>query len=99
MARIFMEVVNRLAEEGIKAALLRPVTLWPFPYEQVEELAHQVKFVFVVELSEGQMLEDVKLAVRKEIPVYFYGSLGGCLPSPLEVLEKVKEKINSDHRK
>jgi len=99
MARISREVVNRLAEEKIRVALLRPVTLWPFPYEAVEELAHQVKFAFVVELSEGQMLEDVKLAVGKEIPVYFYGRLGGGVPSPLEVLEKVKEKINSDHRK
>ncbi len=99
MARISKEVVNRLTEEKIRVALLRPVTLWPFPYEAVEEFAHQVKFVFVVELSEGQMLEDVKLAVGKEIPVHFYGRLGGGVPSPLEVLEKVKEKINSDHRK
>ena len=99
MARISKEVVNRLAEEKIRVALFRPITLWPFPYEQIEELAHQVKFVFVVELSEGQMLEDVKLAIGKEIPVYFYGRLGGGIPSPLEVLEKLKEKINSDHRK
>lgn len=99
MARISREVVNRLTEEKIRAALLRPVTLWPFPYEAVEQLAHQVKFAFVVELSEGQMLEDVKLAVGKEIPVYFYGRLGGGVPSPLEVLEKIKEKINSDHRR
>ncbi len=98
-ARISREVVNRLTEEKIRAALFRPVTLWPFPYEAVEQLAHQVKFAFVVELSEGQMLEDVKLAVGKEIPVYFYGRLGGGVPSPLEVLEKIKEKINSDHRR
>ena len=99
MARISREVVNRLSEEKIRAALLRPVSLWPFPYEAVEELAHQVKFAFVVELSEGQMLEDVKLAVGKEIPVYFYGRLGGGVPSPLQILEKVKEKINSGHRR
>lgn len=99
MARISREVVNRLSEEKIRSALLRPVSLWPFPYEAVEELAHQVKFAFVVELSEGQMLEDVKLAVGKEIPVYFYGRLGGGVPSPPQILEKVKEKINSGHRR
>ena len=93
MARILRDVVRRLAEEGIRAALLRPITLWPFPYEAVEELTDKVKFAFVVELSEGQMLEDVKLAVGKKIPVHFYGRLGGGVPSPLEVVDKVKERI------
>lgn len=93
MARILRDVVRRLAEEGIRAALFRPITLWPFPYEAVEELTDKVKFAFVVELSEGQMLEDVKLAVGKKIPVHFYGRLGGGVPSPLEVVDKVKERI------
>ena len=93
MARILRDVVRQLAEEGTKAALLRPITLWPFPYETVEELTDKVKFAFVVELSEGQMLEDVKLAVGKKIPVHFYGRLGGGVPSPLEVVDKVKERI------
>lgn len=93
MARILRDVVTQLAEEGTKAALLRPITLWPFPYEGVEELTDKVKFAFVVELSEGQMLEDVKLAVGKKIPVHFYGRLGGGVPSPLEVVDKVKERI------
>jgi len=92
-ARILRDVVRQLAEEGTKAALLRPITLWPFPYEIVEELTDKVKFAFVVELSEGQMLEDVKLAVGKKIPVHFYGRLGGGVPSPLEVVDKVKERI------
>ncbi len=93
MARISRDVVRRLLEEGTRAALLRPITLWPFPYEKVDELADKVRFAFVVELSEGQMLEDVKLAVGKKIPVHFYGRLGGGVPSPLEVVGKVKERI------
>lgn len=93
MARLSREVIARLREEGIKAGLLRPISLWPFPRLAIKKLASRVKFVFVVEMSEGQMLEDVKLAVSERVPVYFYGRLGGGVPTPLEVIEKVKSYL------
>ena len=96
MARLGREVVSRLREEKIKAGLLRPITLWPFPKDVLKELADRAKFFFVVEMSAGQMVEDVRLSVEGKIPVYFYGRMGGGVPTPLEVLEKVKEKLNED---
>ncbi|RLE06682.1 3-methyl-2-oxobutanoate dehydrogenase subunit beta, partial [Candidatus Aerophobetes bacterium] len=96
MARLGREVVNRLREDKVKAGLLRPITLWPFPKDVLKELADRAKFFFVVEMSAGQMVEDVRLSVEGKIPVYFYGRMGGGVPTPLEVLEKVKEKLNED---
>ncbi len=93
MARLASEVITRLRKKGIKSGLLRPITLWPFPYGPIRKLTDRVRFVFVVEMSEGQMLEDVKLAVEGRIPVYFYGRLGGGVPTPLEVMEKIGEKL------
>ncbi len=93
MARLVSEVVTRLRKKGIKAGLLRPVTLWPFPYDPIRKLADRVRFIFVVEMSEGQMLEDVKLAVEGKIPVHFYGRLGGGVPTPLEVMERIEERL------
>ncbi len=93
MARLASEVVTRLRKKGIKAGLLRPVTLWPFPYDSIRKLTDRVRFVFVVEMSEGQMLEDVKLAVEGRVPVHFYGRLGGGVPTPLEVMEKIEERL------
>ena len=95
MARLSMEVVNRLRERGIRIGLIRPISLWPFPYDVIKELANRVKFVFVVEMSEGQMLEDVKLAVGGKIPVHFYGRLGGGVPIPLEIIEKIESLLKN----
>ncbi len=93
MARLGSEVVTRLRKKGIKAGLLRPVTLWPFPYDPIRKLTDRVRFVFVVEMSEGQMLEDVKLAVEGRVPVHFYGRLGGGVPTPLEVMKRIEERL------
>ena len=94
MARLSMEVVNKLREKGVKAGLLRPISLWPFPYTVIERLLDGINFVFVVEMSEGQMLEDVKLAVGRKVPVYFYGRLGGGVPTPLEIMEKIESYLD-----
>jgi len=74
-------------EKGIKLGLIRPITLYPYPYEVISELADQVKGVLSVELSTGQMVEDVRLAVNGKVPVEHYGRFGGMIHSPLEVLE------------
>jgi 2-oxoglutarate ferredoxin oxidoreductase subunit alpha len=74
-------------EKGTKLGLLRPITLYPYPYEIISELANQVKGVLAVELSTGQMVEDVRLAVNGKVPVEHYGRFGGMIHSPVEVLE------------
>jgi len=96
MARLSRQVVNSLREEKVGAGLLRPITLWPFPREIIRKLAEKVRFFFVVEMNAGQMVEDVRLSVEGRVPVHFYGRMGGGVPTPLEVLEKVREGLNEN---
>ncbi|MHC4157461.1 MAG: 3-methyl-2-oxobutanoate dehydrogenase subunit VorB [Planctomycetota bacterium] len=90
-ARIAGSAVDRAREEGIKAGLLRPITLWPFPTEQISKAAEDFKIFLTVEMSCGQMVEDVKLAVAGKVPVLFYGRPGGGVPTVNEVLEKIRQ--------
>jgi 2-oxoglutarate ferredoxin oxidoreductase subunit alpha len=89
VGRVCQTVVREAREKGIKAGLLRPITLWPFPSARLEELAQQVRGMLVVEMNAGQMLEDVRLAVEGRCPVTFYGRLGGIIPLPDEVLPEL----------
>ena len=93
MARICQKVMEIAADEGIKLGLLRPITLWPFPSKQIKEAANGVKGIMVVELSAGQMIEDVKLAVECNVDVKHYGRLGGIVPTPEEVLNSLKTQF------
>ncbi len=93
MARICQKTIELAAAEGIKVGLLRPITLWPFPYAAINETAKGKKGVLVAELNAGQMIEDVKLAVNCSLPVEHFGRLGGIVPSPDEVLAAIKEKL------
>lgn len=93
MARICQKTIELAAAEGIKLGLLRPITLWPFPYAAINETAQGKKGVLVAELNAGQMIEDVKLAVNCSLPVEHFGRLGGIVPSPDEVLAAIKEKL------
>lgn len=93
MARICQKVMEIAQEEGIKIGLLRPITLWPFPSAQIKAAAKNVKGIMVVELSAGQMIEDVKLAVECNVDVKHYGRLGGIVPTPEEVLDALKEQF------
>ncbi|HNZ29191.1 MAG: 2-oxoglutarate oxidoreductase subunit KorA [Candidatus Aerophobetes bacterium ADurb.Bin490] len=79
--------------KDIKAALFRPVTLWPFPYEQLREAAKKAKKVFVFEMNMGQMVEDVRLAVQDDSKVEFFGRPGGGLPSQEELLSFLRKKV------
>lgn len=92
-ARICQKAVEVARAEGIKLGLLRPITLWPFPYEAIAKRAKQVKGILSVEMNAGQMVEDVRLAVMGEKPVEFFGRLGGIVPTPAEVVEAVKTKL------
>lgn len=88
-SRIAKNAVLRLREEGIKAGLIRPITLWPYPFEAFKNLA--AKNALCVEMSMGQMVEDVQLAVECKIPVHFTGRVGGMIPDPDQIVAKVKE--------
>lgn len=89
-SRISKKVVQIAAEEGIEVALLRPITLWPFPSDAVRDLASRVKSILVVENNAGQMLFDVRYAVEGRVAVEHYGRFGGIIPTPNEILEKLK---------
>ena len=90
-ARIVRSAVNQARKEGIKAGWIRPITLWPFPTEQIAKAADELSIFLVVEMSMGQMVEDVKLAVAGKTPVLFYGRPGGGVPTVSQVLERIKQ--------
>ncbi len=92
-SRICEKSVQLARKKGIKVGLLRPITLFPFPSVRLAELAKQVKGILSVEMSAGQMVEDVKLAVECKIPVVHYGRMGGIIPSPGEIVEALEQKI------
>jgi 2-oxoglutarate/2-oxoacid ferredoxin oxidoreductase subunit alpha len=92
-ARISQKVVELAREEGIKVGLLRPITLFPFPTNEIKAYADKVKAMLTMELNAGQMVDDVRLAVNGKVPVEHYGRLGGIIPSPDEVLEAMKRLI------
>ena len=89
VARILEAVVEQARGEGLAVGLLRPITLYPFPVTHLQRLARQVKRFVVVELSNGQMVDDVRLAIEGVRPVEFYGRMGGNVPSIDEVLEVI----------
>ena len=93
-ARISQKAVELAREEGLKVGLLRPVTLYPFPTGAIDELSQRVKGFLSVEMSTGQMIEDVQLAARCRVPVFHFGRTGGVVHSPSEVLEALKKNFS-----
>ncbi len=92
MGRILKAVVEQGRARGLACGLLRPLTLYPFPVAPLLRLSRRAHAFFVVELSNGQLLEDVRLTLQGRTPVEFYGRMGGSVPSAEEVLEFVREK-------
>lgn len=93
-SRICKNVIKIAKEEGINLGLIRPITLWPFPHKAFDETIDKTKYGYLsVEMSCGQMVEDVKLSVEGRKKVFFYGRTGGMVPYPEEILDKVKEII------
>ncbi len=90
-ARIAKSAINRLRNDGIKAGLLRPITLWPYPKKAIAELADKTKAFISIEMSMGQMVDDVRLAVNGKRPVFFYGRTGGIIPSVEEITAEIKK--------
>lgn len=92
-ARIALKALEIAREQGLKVGLFRPITLFPFPTKEIEALSHQAKGILSVELNAGQMIEDIRLAVRDRIPVEWFGKLGGIVPNPDEVVEALKKQF------
>ena len=96
-ARICQKAMDIAREKGIKVGLLRPVTLFPFPEKRIETLASQVKGILTAELNSGQMVEDVRLAVKGKVPVEFYGRMGGIIFTPEEIVFQLEKLISTPH--
>ncbi len=90
-SRIVRNAITKCEAEGIKVGLIRPITLWPFPYHVFEKIGSRTKAVLTVEMSSGQMIDDVKIAVAGRQPVEFCGRTGGVIPVPDEVVNAVKK--------
>jgi len=95
ISRILQTVVDTQRSMGIKVGLLRPITLFPFPKKKITEIVDQVKFFLVVEMNNGQMVDDVRLAVAGRKPVYFYNRMGGNVASEKEINDDVLKLMRS----
>jgi 2-oxoglutarate ferredoxin oxidoreductase subunit alpha len=89
--RIAQTAVKQAREKGIAAGLFRPISMFPFPYDRLDEIANSARQFLVVELSAGQMIEDVRLATRCRLPITFFGSMGGIVPLPEDILEQIEK--------
>jgi 2-oxoglutarate ferredoxin oxidoreductase subunit alpha len=92
-ARICQKAAELGRAKGLKIGVFRPITLFPFPYQQISTLANKAKGILDVEMNAGQMVEDVRLAVNGKKEVHFYGRLGGMIPSPEDILHEIEEKL------
>lgn len=91
-SRIAKSAIDELKSEGVNVGMIRPITVWPYPYEAISRaIGRKVKKVMVFELNLGQMVEDVKLAVNGKVPVNFFGKVGGILFTPEEAKQKILE--------
>ena len=89
-SRIAQKSIEICRSKGLRVGMLRPITLWPFPTEEIKRLCNHVKGILSVEINAGQMIEDIRLAVEGRVPVYHYGRMGGMVPGPDEIVEAVE---------
>ncbi len=92
-ARLPQKAIEIARNEGIKMALIRPITLWPFPKKEIAALACGKKGFLVAEINAGQMVDDVRLAINGKVPVEYFGRLGGVVPEPDEIVDALKNKL------
>ncbi|MDD4799332.1 MAG: 3-methyl-2-oxobutanoate dehydrogenase subunit VorB [Clostridia bacterium] len=97
-ARVAKAAVKVARAKGLKVGLFRPITLWPFPKQQIAAAAAKCRAMLTVELSMGQMVEDVRLAVNGVCPVEFYGRTGGVIPTPEEVLQQIEIMAGGENK-
>jgi 2-oxoglutarate ferredoxin oxidoreductase subunit alpha len=94
--RIVQTAVKQARAEGIPVGLFRPISMFPFPCARLDEIADSVRHILVVELSAGQMIEDVRLATHDRVPISFFGKMGGIVPLPEDVLDEIKKVAGSN---
>jgi 2-oxoglutarate ferredoxin oxidoreductase subunit alpha len=97
-ARVAQTAVKWARAQGIRVGVFRPVSLYPFPYDRLREVAGHLRAILDVEMSSGQMIEDVRLAVGDHLPVSFYGRMGGLVPFPDDILPEIEKMIQSAER-
>ncbi len=90
-SRVAKNAINEARANGVKVGMIRPITVWPFPKKVLAEAADKCKAFICVEMSMGQMIEDVELAIRCKKPVYLCNRVGGMIPTPEDVLAKINE--------
>jgi 2-oxoisovalerate ferredoxin oxidoreductase alpha subunit len=90
VSRMVRSAVEQLRNEGLKVGMLRPITLFPFPKNQVKELADRGAAFLVTEMSNGQLIDDIRLSTEMKVPVHFYNRMGGNVPSTEELVEQIK---------
>lgn len=90
-SRIAKTAIDKMEKEGMKVGLIRPITLWPFPYDAFDKINDKCKGVLTVEMNSGQMLDDVKIAVKGRFPVSFHGRMGGMVPTPNDIIAETKK--------
>ncbi|QAT62584.1 3-methyl-2-oxobutanoate dehydrogenase subunit VorB [Acidilutibacter cellobiosedens] len=95
-SRIAKTAIAKLEKEGFKVGLIRPITLWPYPYDEFKKINSKCKGILTIEMNTGQMLDDVKIAVEGKFPVYFYGRTGGMVPTPNEMVDQVKKIMGGE---
>lgn len=91
-SRIVKTAMKQAENKGIKVGMVRPITLWPYPYEIFKSIGNKAKGILTVEMSQGQMIDDVKIGIAGRLPVYFNGTQGGMVPTPASILADI-EKI------
>jgi 2-oxoglutarate ferredoxin oxidoreductase subunit alpha len=94
-ARLAGGAIKQARKDGIRVGMLRPITLWPYPAGAIQSYLGRVKAILTVELSAGQMVEDVRLAVNGKVPVHFFGRVGGGVPSIADVYEEIRKVAGS----
>ena len=95
-SRVVKNAIAKCEEEGLKVGLIRPITLWPFPDEAFNKIGEKTKGILTVEMSTGQMIDDVKIAINGRKPVYFYGRTGGMVPTPNAIVDEIKKIAGGD---
>jgi len=90
-ARLCRGAIDRVRADGVRAGLLRPQTVWPFPTQAIRDACDHLRCVLTVEMNAGQMVEDVRLAVEGRLPVHFFGAMGGDVPTVADVVEQIRQ--------
>jgi 2-oxoglutarate ferredoxin oxidoreductase subunit alpha len=92
-ARVAQTAIKWARAKGIRIGLFRPISLYPFPYARLAEIAKRVRAILVIEMSSGQMLEDVRLAALDRVPISFFGTMGGLVPFPDDVMPEIEKLV------